>query len=65
MTEEKAKKRLKKGRFVLKTGESTLESDVEAARVRTLNSFEPRIKKLIKRAEKVIEDIDAEKNNNV
>jgi len=50
MTEEK---KLKKGRFVTKTGESTLESDIEAARVKTLNSFGPRIEKAKERAEKL------------
>jgi hypothetical protein len=36
MTEEQPKKRLRKGRFVI-DGQSTLDSDIEAARVRVLN----------------------------
>jgi hypothetical protein len=47
------KKTLKKGRFIKESGESTLESDVEAAQVRTLNSFAPQIEALKAKTEKL------------
>lgn len=50
-------KKLKHGRFITEKGDSTLESDIEAAKVHTLNSFGARIEENRKRANKLKEKI--------